>query len=781
MDESYSHLTLEREVPVTEKRKGTGPRPLAPDDPASHARGLKARVENALQQTDGDLGGFDDRRLFRFDVTKGFNPDELRNLSADIELVSQEADTVVVAFVSRAALASFEARLASMAQGDAVSYKQVIYALQGIDAWSAEDRTGWALRQEGMPASEPFLLDLELWPVDAHPAERDALWDAFGAWLAQNNIEALDGVRQPGLLLQRVRCTRVQAERLFRHRDVRTIDLPPRYGLDLRVLTTDIQNIPPVPPPPEGAPGIAILDSGLATGHPLLAPAVGDAESFLPGHGPDDEHGHGTHVAGLALYGDVHEALEAGAFVPELRLFSGRVLDRNNENETGFVENQIGEAVRYFHGQYGCRVFNLSFGDRNKPYLGGHVRGLALTLDTLSRELRVLFVVSTGNVSGSQLTGLAWKDDYPGYLSSSDWTLIDPATALNALTVGSIARFDRSYASGRHPIDPSEVPLARRDQPSPFTRHGPSVGGAVKPEVVAYGGNWALNTRGAVNYLVSQGLGEVSTNLGFAGGNLLAADSGTSFAAPHVAHLAARILVERPDASPELLRALLLVHANVPAAMTDLIPQPDTCRSVAGYGQIDRHALFRSLENDVSLVAVETIANKRHHFYEIPVPDDFLSSGRRDREISIALAYTPAVRSTRVAYKSTRIDFKLVAGRDIDSVSKMFSRATDKDDHENIPELKMPDCNAQVRGKGTVQKATWRFRQVNGRSILKTKRLFVVLTRNDHPWGEVLSHTEEPYALVVRLRDRANENARLYSQLRSRLRVKQVARTKVRV
>jgi hypothetical protein len=781
MDESYPHLPLEREVPVTEKRTRPGPRPVAPDDPAAHARGLKARVQDALQQTDGDLGGFDERRLFRFEVAKGFNPDDLRHLSADIELVSQEADTVVVAFVSKAALESFEARLALMAQGDAVSYKQVIYALQGIDGWSAEDRTGWALRKEGMPAGEPFLLDLELWPVDARPAERDALWDAFRAWLAENGIEALDGVRQPGLLLQRVRCTRAQAERLLRHRDVRTVDLPPRYGLDLRVLTTDIQNIPRVPSPKEGAPGIVVLDSGLATGHPLLAPAVGDAESFLPGHGPDDEHGHGTHVAGLALYGDVQEALESGAFVPELRLFSGRILDRNNENETGFVENQVAEAVRYFHGQYGCRVFNLSFGDRNKPYLGGHVRGLALTLDTLSRDLGVLFVVSAGNVSGDQLTGLAWKDDYPGYLSSEDWTLIDPATALNALTVGSIARFDRSHASGRHPTDPSEVPLARRGQPSPFTRHGPSVGGAVKPEVVAYGGNWALNTRGGANYLVTQGLGEVSTNVGFAGGNLLAADAGTSFAAPQVAQLAARMLVERPDAPPELLRALLLAHANVPESTRDLIPRPDMCRSVAGYGQIDSLALFRSLEKDVSLVAIENITNKRHHFYEILVPKDFLSSGRRDREISIALAYTPAVRSTRVAYKATRMDFKLVAGPDIEHVSRMFSRATDKDDHENIPELKTPDCSAQVRGKGTVQKATWRFRQINGRSILKTKRLFVVVTRNDNPWGEVLSHTEEPYVLVVCLRDRANERARLYTQIRGQLRVRQAGRAKVRV
>lgn len=38
MDESYPHLALEREGPITEKRKGTGPHPVAPDDPAAHAR-----------------------------------------------------------------------------------------------------------------------------------------------------------------------------------------------------------------------------------------------------------------------------------------------------------------------------------------------------------------------------------------------------------------------------------------------------------------------------------------------------------------------------------------------------------------------------------------------------------------------------------------------------------------------------------------------------------------------------------------------------------------------
>ena len=38
-----------------------------------------------------------------------------------------------------------------------------------------------------------------------------------------------------------------------------------------------------------------MLDSGVLTGHPLLSPAIGDAQSFLSGEDAADEHGHGTH------------------------------------------------------------------------------------------------------------------------------------------------------------------------------------------------------------------------------------------------------------------------------------------------------------------------------------------------------------------------------------------------------------------------------------------------------------------------------------------------------
>jgi len=467
MDENYPHLRISREAPVNERRPRTPPRFQHPDNPAEHARALQGNLQRAQQHADEAIGGFDERRLFCFEVQPRFNPDDIRRLAPGIELISQEKKTVVLAFASEAAVEEFEARLSTLAEGRRPTNRNFIYALQGIDSWTAEDRYGWALSQEGFPDTDQFVLDVELWPL-AGQADRERIRRAFSDWLQQENIEQLDSVNQPGLLLYRVRINNEQADRLLHHRDVRTLDLPPSYGLDRAMLDVDVADLPPVPQPPDNAPGITILDSGIATAHPLLAPAIGDAQSFIPGMPDADGTGHGSHVAGLALYGDVEQVLQGGAFIPQFRLFSGRILDDDNANETGFVENHISEAVRYFYQEYGCWVFNLSFGDLRKPYLQGHVRGLAYTLDNLSRELGIVFVISAGNVLRGQQNGRDWSEQYPEYLGHDDWSLIDPAPALNALTVGSLARWDRDFNSQRYPDDPAEVPIARHAQPSPL-------------------------------------------------------------------------------------------------------------------------------------------------------------------------------------------------------------------------------------------------------------------------------------------------------------------------
>ena len=777
MADTYPHLDLLRERPVNPRR----PRPVPiripePKNPRAFGAALGERLSSARERAGQDLGGFDDRRLIKLELDSRLDPDALKNIARDIELVSQEGESVVLAFATETALAEFEQRLATLARGGRTTYLNVLYALKGFDAWTEADRMGWALRQEGWPQQESFSLDVELWPVGL-ATERERLWQAFEAWLADEGIEKLDAVKQAALLLYRVRVTREQAGRLLRHRDVRTVDLPPRWGLDIRMLGLDLQDLRPVPEPPPQAPGIAVLDTGILQNHPLLAPAVGDAQSFVPGLAAEDDNGHGTQVAGIALYGDVAACAEVRNFVPMFRLFSGRLLDANNEADTRLIENAVEEAVRYFHQHYGCRVFNFSYGDARKPYRGGHVRGLAVTLDVLARELGILFIVPTGNFNGTDTLPSDWAGEYPGYLLEQDAALLDPATALNALTVGGIARWDATFNNQRYQNDPAEQPIARHDQPAPFTRSGPSVGGAIKPEVVAYAGNWAVNRRSGNQWIVKQGLGELSTGREVAAGRLLAEAPGTSFAAPEIAHLAARILTEHPAADANLLRALMVAHARWPEPCEDLLPDKEGRLRVCGYGRTDEQALTRSDEQEVTLIAQESIPDRSHHFYELPVPEEFWQGGRRNREITVALAYSPAVRTTRINYKGSRIDFRLVSGPNLQHVTRMFNAATSPEEYELIRELNGAQIGSRNRAAGTVQMDRWRFRQPSARR--REERLFVVVTRNDHPWAREMTLNTEPYALVVVVRDRENATARIYTQIQARLAAR--VRPRVRV
>lgn len=829
MDETFPHLSLQREVPVNEKRSARPPITQTPSDIPSHGRGLLKKLVSAKEKVADDIGGFDDRKLFRFTVLKGFNPDNLRKIAAGIEFISQEDETVVVGFATSAALADFEARLASMIAGKHITNKDVIYALQSIDNWSMDDRKGWALKSQGLPTKDCFLLDIELWPLEDNQQERAKEWAAFESWLAEQEIVKKDQIKKPELTLYRVECNRQQAEQLLLHRDIRSVDLPPSFGLERSVIYQDIQQFSNITAPSELAPSVVVLDSGLASGHPLLKAAVGETKSFLPGEGPHDENGHGTHVAGLALYGDFEKHLRAGQFIPSLRLFSGRILDKNNENSTGFVENHIEEAVHYFVSEHQCKVFNLSFGDANKPYLGGHLKGLSVTLDMLSRELGVLFVVSAGNhrINENSPDRLEWRDDFPHYLVGDAWRIIEPAPALNVLTVGSLTRNNQTYNSQRYPLDPAEMPVAQPEQFSPFTCSGSSIDGAIKPELVAHGGNWALNARASYALLdKNSGLGVVSTGHQFTGGHPFVVESGTSMAAPQVAHLAASVLVTQSSASSNLIRALLCNNAAQTAASVKLIEKATASQVaekktinaerrainaakragqsysqarldelneitqqlskeisqyqyIGGYGQVNETALHRSLERAATLIANGKIENKCHHFYEIPIPDDFVSKGKRLREIAVALAYTPPVRSTRIKYRASRIDFRLVTARDLEHVTTMFNKATDENAYQNIPEVSGAVVNQKIRSKGTVQADVWQFKQFNKTSKLRNEKLFVVVTRNDFAWGENLCDSEEEYALVVSLRDTENAEARLYSQVQTQLKARLPVRVKL--
>lgn len=767
-EDDYDHLSWPRAADPSDRRRRRGFGASPPEDPAAHATSLLGQLGAAATAARAQEPGFDARTLLKVRF-EGKPPDGIRTFPG-IEVVSEEPGQLAIVFATDEGRREFENRLRLVQRGQSATHKEVLFAMQGVDAWTAEDRTAVGLRavlDELRSAPERRVrVDVELWALD-RPTDAERMLSTFRERALAHAVLVLDATRRPVVLL-RVEGALAGIEWVLRHRDVRLVDVLPKFQLDPALRRLPLSGI-------EGtivdanAPVIGVLDSGLITGHPLLAPAVAHAESFITGAGPEDEHGHGTHVAGIAAFGDVEEQARAGAFRASARIASGRVLDGDSEYDDKLIENQIREAVELLSNDYGCRVFNLSLGDLHHPHLGGRLRPLAMTLDDLAREHRVLFVVCTGNFVGRTTGPNDWRGEYPRYLVSDEARVLDPAPALNVLTVGSIARHELAHAASRFPDDPSYQPIARHGQPSPFTRSG-APKSAIKPELVEHGGNLAVDLRASTSrYVESPTLGVLSMSHEHVGGDLFAVDHGTSFAAPKVANLAARILSRYPDATPDLVRALLVAHAEIPAASETLLRKEELVR-VLGYGVPNAARCLGSSERAVTLVAEDQLGVNESHFFEIPLPDDFIEApARRPRRIRVALAHTPIVRPSRADYRASRFTFRVVRAESLEAVRGIFQR---KSEEKSIGESGFWP-SATVRETGTVQAATWTIGQTDRRWL--AKKPFLVISRIVPEWAKDLLD-DEPYAVVVAIEDRSETEVRMYTQLRARLR----ARARVR-
>ncbi|HEQ3433958.1 TPA: S8 family peptidase [Vibrio cholerae] len=790
---NYEHLKIERELLENERRTRKINIPRHPrGDLRGHgqklSRDLTESFKFAQSQQTSRPGNF----VLKIRYTGLLDITHLNKHG--IEFVSQEDNHLCVVFVDETGMAVFADHLQRLGLDDAeLTYKQILEAIEGIDNWTSEDRKSWALRRNGLPRSEKFLLDVELWPVAvAYHPERLSTCDAFERWLVHNGIRRIDKVNLDSLIMYRLEVNSSQANVLLNHSDVRLVDLPPKSGIHYSQLNCDIDRIPEgILSPTHQAARVCVLDSGVNTNHPLLAPAIAESEDFIGDTGGMDLNGHGTAVAGVALYGDLEACNSTNYWHPELWIFNGRILDENAEFDSSSIEKTLIEAVTYFVEEHQCRIFNLSLGNSNAPYDNRHIRGIAYVLDKLARDFNILFVVSAGNFSGSigpDVPRHSWRDEYPEYLLADESIIIDPAPALNVLTVGSLARHNATFDAQRYP-EIGQLAPATENQPSPFTRHGPTIKGAIKPELVAMGGNLAspIRTGNELN-AVMRGMGVLTCNSRFVGNTLFSEISGTSFAAPYITHLAGRLLNNYPKASANLLRALLVNHANMLSEIESSFPEDmkksyrsangrDAFRDIAGYGAVDEGELFRSSQNAVVLMAEEKIENNSHHFFELPLPDDFLRSQRASREIRVTLSYCPAVRTTRIDYVATKMSFRLVKDQSLESVQRHFNHSTqDETKTRNDDATSNRDISAELRGKGTVQSSTWRIKQPK-----PSEKWFVVITRQDRDWGEALSFEQEDYALVVTVTDRENEEAQLYSQISQRIELKARERARARV
>src|SRR6185369_5056511 len=137
-------------------------------------------------------------------------------------------------------------------------------------------------------------------------------------------------------------------------------------------------------------PAVCLLDTGVNNGHPLLTNALNnvDLHAVDPDAGTSDENGHGTAMAGIALYGDLADLLDSDDPIElTYRLESVKLLKRGGDNEGEHHGNLTIDAVSRPEIKAGerQRVFSMAVTakdnrDRGRP------TAWSATLDRLAAD-----------------------------------------------------------------------------------------------------------------------------------------------------------------------------------------------------------------------------------------------------------------------------------------------------------------------------------------------------------------------------------------------------------
>lgn len=115
------------------------------------------------------------------------------------------------------------------------------------------------------------------------------------------------------------------------------------------------------------------------------------------------------------------------------------------------------------------------------------------------------------------------------------------------------------------------------------------VNGAIKPDVVDSAGDCRFQNGSIRDQPVYAGIPSISKKFAPPEGRLFRMVAGTSFAAPRIANLAARLFRQFPSASSNLVRALIASSARVPDSRPQSLESLDVTdtqiQRLYGYGQ----------------------------------------------------------------------------------------------------------------------------------------------------------------------------------------------------
>ncbi|MGA5143328.1 S8 family peptidase [Streptomyces azureus] len=250
---------------------------------------------------------------------------------------------------------------------------------------------------------------------------------------------------------------------------------------------------------------VAVLDTGVDATHPDLKGQVIAAKNFGSAATTGDRQGHGTHVASTIAGTGAKSNGKYKGVAPGAKILNGKVLnDKGEGDDSGILAGMEWAAAQ------GADIVNLSLGGGDTP----GVDPLEATVNRLSEQKGILFAIAAGNEG-----------------EADPKTVGSPGSAANALTVGAVDGNDKL---------------------ADFSSRGPTVDGAIKPDVTAPGVD--ITAASAKGSAIAKEYGEKPAGY--------VTISGTSMATPHVAGAAALLKQQHPDWTFHELKSVLVGSAK---------------------------------------------------------------------------------------------------------------------------------------------------------------------------------------------------------------------------
>ncbi|MFV7236690.1 S8 family peptidase [Flavobacterium sp. ZB4R12] len=476
---------------------------------------------------------------------------------------------------------------------------------------------------------------------------------------------------------------------------------------------------------------ICLLDTGINNKHPLLEQFVSNDNlfSYNESWGLQDSYpngGHGTGVAGLALYGDLTEALNSSENIQIYHGLESFKIFGNLQEEEKFdgpkFENAI--SIPSIYKPNNLRVYCLTI--LRKNVFKGRPSSSSATIDKIcfGKELgQQLFIVSSGNVEINR------HEDYPA-LNEIE-CINDPAQAYNALTIGTYTRKDKIDISTRHMALAENGAMAPSNSTSLlFDNNWPN-----KPDLVFEGGN--RSTDGVLTSDHSE-LRLLTTDADFAN-DMFISFGDTSGAAGLAAKMAAELRTMYPNYWVETIRGLMVHSAGWTEKMIENAEKMRHRLRTVGYGVPNLQKALFSLENSLTLIAEREIQPYKfekskgqyneYHLFSLPWPKEALEIlDDKSVKLIVTLSYyiepNPGSRklATHYSYHSHQLDFEIInRNEDVKDFQIRISKP-ETETKENRPSRKGVswEVGNTVSSKGSLRKdfITLTGREMSERNIL---------------------------------------------------------------